>query len=251
MSVINKSAALLLGAAVALAVSGCNDDKATAPAASAAAQPALQSDEQQFSYSVGVMLARDMQKKGVKGLDVEAMGMAVHDVLDSKALQLSDEQMQASLEKAAQQMMEQRLAETKAKGELAKQAGEKYLAENGAKEGVVTLPSGIQYKVLTEGSGEKPTLESTVVAHYQGSLIDGTVFDSSYQRGSPATFALGRVIQGWQEVLPLMPVGSKWQVAIPSALAYGDSGAPPKIGGNETLLFDIELIEIKQPEAQQ
>lgn len=248
MSLINKSLSLLLAAAVAIAVSGCNDESSSAEKAAPAAP---QSDLQQFSYSVGVMLARDMQRKGVNELDVDAMGTAIRDVLGGKPLQLSDEQMQGALEKAAQKMMEQRLAESKAKADQAKQAGEKYLAENGAKEGVVTLPSGIQYKVLTEGSGEKPTLESTVVAHYHGTLVDGTVFDSSYDRGTPATFALGRVVQGWQEVLPLMPVGSKWQVAIPSELAYGEAGAPPKIGGNETLLFDIELIEIKQPEAAQ
>jgi FKBP-type peptidyl-prolyl cis-trans isomerase FklB len=187
-----------------------------------------------------------MQSKGMKELDEVAMGMAIRDVLDGKPTQLDDEQMGAALEKAAQQLMEERVAEANAKAEAAKLAGEKYLAENGAKEGVITLPSGIQYKVLTEGSGEKPTLESTVVAHYKGTLVDGTVFDSSYDRGSPATFALSRVVKGWQEVLPMMAVGSKWQVVIPPELAYGENGAPPKIGGNETLLFDIELIEIKK-----
>lgn len=244
MSVINKGFALLLTAGVA-ALSGCGNDKAP-EAAAAPAKPALQSDLQKFSYSVGVLMARDMQSKGMKALDEAAMGMAIRDVLDGKSIQLSDEQMGAALEKAAQQLMEERVAEANAKAAEAKLAGEKYLAENGAKEGVVTLPSGIQYKVLTEGSGEKPTLESTVVAHYRGTLIDGTVFDSSYERGSPATFALNRVVKGWQEVLPMMPVGSKWQVAIPPSLAYGESGAPPKIGGNETLLFDIELVEIKK-----
>lgn len=252
MPVIKKSAALLpllLSAAVVVGVSGCNDDKATekekAPA-TVAAQPALQSDLQQFSYSVGVLMAEDMKSKGMTELDEVAMGTAIRDVLDGKPMQLSEEQMGAALEKAAQKMMEKRAAEAKAEADQSKQAGEKYLAENGAKEGVVTLPSGIQYKVLTEGNGEKPTIDSTVVAHYHGSLIDGTVFDSSYDRGAPATFALKRVVKGWQEVLPMMPVGSKWQVVIPSEFAYGETGAPPKIGGNETLIFDIELVEIKK-----
>lgn len=249
MSVINKSVALLLSAAVVVGVSGCNEDKEKA-AVAAPKIPALQSDIQKFSYSVGVLMARDMKKKGMNELDEVAMGTAIRDVIDGKPMQLTDEQMGAALEQAAQKLMQERLAKSKAAAEQAKAAGEKYLAENMAKEGVVTLPSGIQYKVLTEGQGEKPTMESTVVANYKGSLIDGTVFDSSYERGSPATFALARVVKGWQEVLPLMPVGSKWQVAIPSELAYGETGAPPKIGGNETLLFDIELVEIKQPEAK-
>ena len=253
MSVINKSAALLpllLSAAVVLGVSGCNDDKATDKAAEktavAPAQAALQSDLQQFSYSVGVLMAEDMKSKGMTELDEAAMGMAIRDVLDGKPGQLSEEQMGAALEKAAQKMMEQRAAKAKGEADQSKMAGEKFLADNGAKEGVTTLPSGIQYKVLTEGTGEKPTIESTVVAHYHGSLIDGSVFDSSYDRGAPATFALNRVVKGWQEVLPMMPVGSKWQVVIPSEFAYGETGAPPKIGGNETLIFDIELVEIKK-----
>ena len=242
MSVIKKSAALLpllLSAAVVVGVSGCNDDKAAekAPATPVAAQP-LQSDLQQFSYSVGVLMAEDMKSKGMTELDEAVMGVAIRDVLDGKTKQLSEEQMGAALAKAS------------AEAEESKQAGVKYLAENGAKEGVITLPSGIQYKVLTEGAGEKPTIESTVVAHYHGSLINGTVFDSSYDRGAPATFALSRVVKGWQEVLPMMPVGSKWQVVIPSEFAYGETGAPPKIGGNETLIFDIELVEIKPVEAK-
>jgi FKBP-type peptidyl-prolyl cis-trans isomerase FklB len=250
MSVINKSLALLLSAAVVAGISGCNDDKA-AEAIAVAAKPVLQSDLQKFSYSVGVLMAKDMQAKGMNELDEASMGMAIRDVLDGKPMQLNEEQMGAALEKAAQKLMEERVAKANAEAEQAKLAGEKYLTENGAKEGVTTLPSGIQYKVLSEGNGEKPTLESTVVAHYHGTLIDGSVFDSSYERGTPATFALNRVVQGWQEVLPMMPTGSKWQVAIPSELAYGESGAPPKIGGNETLLFDIELVEIKPTDANQ
>ncbi len=125
-----------------------------------------------------------------------------------------------------------------------KKEGEAFLAENKKKKGVVTLPDGLQYKVIKAGTGKKPTVNDTVVAHYTGTLINGKEFDSSVRRGEPATFALNGVIKGWQEALPLMPTGSKWQVFIPSELAYGESGNGP-IGPNETLIFDIELISIK------
>ena len=122
-----------------------------------------------------------------------------------------------------------------------------FLAENKSKDGITTLPSGVQYKVVMEGKGKKPTAKDSVVAHYRGALIDGTEFDSSYSRGEPATFPVTGVIPGWQEILPMMPVGSKWQVFIPSELAYGTRGAGANIGPNETLVFDIELLEIKTP----
>ncbi len=242
MPVMKKSTALVAATLLAgFGLSGCGEQQqAAAPA------PQLQGELQQFSYSVGVLVARDMKAKGMSALDEAAVAVAVRDVFDGKPLQMSDEQMGAALEREAQKLMERQLAEERAAADKARQAGEQYLAENGKKEGVVTLPSGIQYKELKAGDGDKPTLESTVVAHYHGTLVNGEVFDSSYDRGTPATFALSRVVKGWQEVLPLMPVGAKWQVAIPSELAYGESGAPPRIGGNETLLFDIELIEIKQ-----
>ena len=137
------------------------------------------------------------------------------------------------------------MAERGAQGEKAKQAGEKFLAENKTKPGVKTLDDGIQYKIIKEGTGKKPTAESSVVAHYRGTLIDGTEFDSSYKRGEPATFPLNGVIKGWQEVLPMMADGSEWQVYIPSELAYGSRGAGANIGPNETLIFDIELIDVK------
>ena len=126
-----------------------------------------------------------------------------------------------------------------------KTKGEKYLMENESKKGVTTLASGLQYEVVEMGEGEKPNLDSTVVVHYRGTLIDGTEFDSSYARGEPIEFKLNQVIQGWQEVLQLMPIGSKWKATIPSDLAYGERGAGSTIGPNSTLLFDIELLDIK------
>jgi FKBP-type peptidyl-prolyl cis-trans isomerase FklB len=126
-----------------------------------------------------------------------------------------------------------------------KQAGDAFLAANKSKESVVTLPSGLQYKILTEGTGPKPTASDSVVCNYRGTLIDGKEFDSSYQRGQPATFPVGQVIKGWTEALQLMPVGSKWQLFIPSELAYGSRGAGADIGPNSTLIFEVELISIK------
>ena len=130
-------------------------------------------------------------------------------------------------------------------GEANKKEGEAFLADNKTKPGVVALPSGLQYKILTEGTGAKPTAGDSVVCNYRGTLINGKEFDSSYKRGQPATFPVGRVIKGWTEALQLMPVGSKWQLFIPSDLAYGASGAGGDIGPNATLIFEVELISIQ------
>ena len=129
-----------------------------------------------------------------------------------------------------------------------KKAGDAFLAANKTKEGVVTLPSGLQYKILKEGTGPKPTPADSVVCNYRGTLIDGKEFDSSYKRGQPATFPVGQVIKGWTEALQLMPVGSKWQLFVPADLAYGDRGAGPDIGPGSTLIFEVELISIKGKE---
>jgi FKBP-type peptidyl-prolyl cis-trans isomerase FklB len=129
-----------------------------------------------------------------------------------------------------------------------KKAGDAFLAANKTKEGVVTLPSGLQYKILKEGTGPKPTPADSVVCNYRGTLIDGKEFDSSYKRGQPATFPVGQVIKGWTEALQLMPVGSKWQLFVPADLAYGDRGAGPDIGPGATLIFEVELISIKGKE---
>ena len=126
-----------------------------------------------------------------------------------------------------------------------KTVGAAFLAENGKKEGVTTLPSGLQYKVIEEGAGATPTLESTVTVHYKGTLVDGKEFDSSYSRNEPATFPVGGVIPGWTEAMQLMKEGAKWQIVIPSELAYGERGAGPVIGPNSTLLFEVELIKVQ------
>src|SRR5208282_3574512 len=130
-----------------------------------------------------------------------------------------------------------------------KTEGEAFLAANKSKDGVVTLPSGLQYKILTAGTGPKPTASDSVVCNYRGTLINGTEFDSSYKRGQPATFGVGQVIKGWTEALQLMPVGSKWQLFIPSSLAYGERGAGADIGPNATLIFEVELVSIQDKNA--
>ena len=196
-------------------------------------------DQEKFSYAVGVQLSQNMLRQSIS-VDPEAFIQAIDDVLNHKDLKLTPEEMQQVLVSYQQQQMQKQseLAATN------KTAGEKFLSENKAKPGVVTLPSGLQYKIINAGNGNKPTLDDTVVVHYEGSLLDGKVFDSSYQRGEPIQLQVNGVIKGWQEALPLMPVGAKWQVYIPAELAYGEGGVGGDIGPNSTLLFDIELISI-------
>ena len=200
----------------------------------------VESDLEKLSYSMGIFFGQSVSRQGME-LDNDAFLQAVKDVLNNSELKLSKEEMQQILTEF-QQKEQQELA---AAATSNKEAGEKFLAENKKKEGVVTLESGLQYKVIKAGKGEKPESNSQVVVHYHGTLIDGTEFDSSYSRGEPVTLGVGQVIRGWQEALQLMPVGSKWQVAVPSNLAYGERGAGGTIRPNSTLLFDIELLEIK------
>lgn len=206
-----------------------------------AADASLKTDDQKFSYLIGLQIGENLKSQGIENVDVKALGLAIDDVMKEHKFRLTPEEMKAVAEAAKKKMMAAREAEAA----KAKEAEAKFLAENKSKPGVKTLPSGIQYKVLKEGSGAKPTLEDSVTVNYAGSLLNGTEFDSSYKRGQPATFAVNSIIEGWKQVLPLMKVGSKWQVVIPSELAYGERGAGGKIGPNETLIFDIELLGIE------
>jgi FKBP-type peptidyl-prolyl cis-trans isomerase FklB len=202
----------------------------------------LKTEKQRFSYAVGVQIGGSMQRDGLD-VDGSIIGQAISDVLSKSSLRLSAEQMQAAFtsfqNKKAQEM--QALAEVNMK------KGKAFLDKHRKEKGVKELGNGIQYKVLTAGKGDKPSETDTVVVNYRGTLVDGTEFDSSYKRGEPATFAVNAVIQGWQEILPMMPVGSKWEVVIPSDLAYGPRGTGGGvIGPNDTLVFEIELKEIKK-----
>lgn len=189
------------------------------------------------SYSIGVNIAENLSNQGFDGLNIDALAKGMMDYLNANDLAISKEQGEQIL----QGYMQRKAMEAANKN---KEEGEKFLAENGKKEGIITLASGMQYEIIQEGNGPIPTANDRVKTHYHGTLIDGTVFDSSVQRGQPATFGVMQVIKGWQEALQLMPVGSKWRLYIPYDLAYGERGAGGDIGPFATLVFDIELIEI-------
>jgi len=199
----------------------------------------VESELEKLSYAMGIYFGQTVARQGMT-LDTAAFLQAVEDTLNDNELKLHKDEMQQIL--ADYQKKEQQELATQAGSNKA--SGEKYLADNKKKEGVITLDSGLQYKVITAGKGKKPVTDSNVVVHYRGTLIDGSEFDSSYARGEPVTLGVSQVIKGWQEALQLMTVGSKWQLVIPSGLAYGQRRAGT-IQPNSTLLFDIELLEIK------
>ena len=200
----------------------------------------ISTDLEKFSYSMGVIFGQSVTRQNLD-IDVPAFLQAVEDVLNKSEKKLTDDEMQEIINVYTKKEQEEQALRNNSN----KTKGEKYLMENESKKGVTTLASGLQYEVVEMGEGEKPNLDSTVVVHYRGTLIDGTEFDSSYARGEPIEFKLNQVIQGWQEVLQLMPIGSKWKATIPSDLAYGERGTGSTIGPNSTLLFDIELLDIK------
>ena len=199
----------------------------------------LKTDKQKLSYALGAYFSQGIKQQNAD-LDIPIFLQAVSDSLSKSPLQMTDEEIQTALNQYREKLTTERAAAATAN----KTAGEKFMEINKAKQGVVTLPNGIQYKIIKEGTGAKPQSTSNVKVNYQGALLNGTVFDSSYERGEPVSFNLNQVIKGWQEVLPLMSVGSKWQVYIPPELAYGERGAGKMIGPNETLIFDIELLGV-------
>jgi len=200
----------------------------------------LDTDEKKSSYAIGMQVGQDFKRSGLN-IDVEAFSAAISDALTGKEPQLNQEQFKAAMDMLRQQQMKK---QTEAANKN-KQAGLDYLAANKKKKGVKTLDSGVQYKVIKSGSGKTPTRSSSVVVHYRGTLIDGTEFDSSIARGKPLTFPVTGVIKGWTELLLMMKEGDKWQATIPSESAYGPRGSGQAIGPNSTLIFDIELLEVK------
>jgi FKBP-type peptidyl-prolyl cis-trans isomerase FklB len=214
----------------------------------ATAAPPLTTQKQKASYAIGVNIGKGLHRDGVD-VDPAVIRRGIQDGIAGGKLALTDDEMKAALTALTTDLKKKADAEAAAAGEANKKEGEAFLAANKSKEGVQTLPDGLQYKVLTAGNGPKPTATDTVVCNYKGTLINGTEFDSSYKRGQPVTFPVGQVIKGWTEVLQMMPTGSKWEVFIPSDLAYGPQGpGRGPIGPNQTLIFEIELVSI-QPKA--
>ncbi|SJZ53420.1 FKBP-type peptidyl-prolyl cis-trans isomerase FklB [Chitinophaga eiseniae] len=208
------------------------------PVSHTAAKPALLKNRMDsLSYGIGVNIAENLKAQGLTNVNTTLLAKAIQDMLTNKTLTLSKDQSEMSISNYLQQLKAEKVAKNR-------EASDKFLAENKAKPGVVTLPSGLQYQILKEGTGPKPTINDKVKTHYHGTLIDGTVFDSSVDRGEPISFPVSGVIRGWTEALQLMPVGSKWRLFIPSDLAYGDRGAGPKIGPGSALVFDVELLDI-------
>jgi FKBP-type peptidyl-prolyl cis-trans isomerase len=217
---------------------------ATTPPAKTPATLTLTTPKDKASYAVGMnvgkKMGKDLQDHSVD-IDQAILLRGMKDGLAGGKTLMTDEEATAAIVELQKEI-------AKAVADANKKKGDAFLAENKTKEGVVTLPSGLQYKILQQGTGPKPTAKDIVVCNYRGTLLDGKEFDSSYKRGQPATFPLGQVIKGWTEALQLMPVGSKWQLFVPAELAYGDQSRGPDITPYSTLIFEVELVSIKTPE---
>jgi len=207
-----------------------------APKAEAPKADSGMDEKEKCSYAVGVQFGKAIAD-GADFIDLDAMAAGIKDSLAKADLKLTDEEMDQLLQDLQKKMMENRYGATK-------KTGEDYLAANASKEGVKTLPSGLQYKVITDGNGRTPTAADTVSTHYRGTFIDGKEFDSSYKRNQPAEFPVTRVIAGWTEALQLMKEGSKWELYVPYTLAYGEEGRPPQIPPYSVLVFQVELLKV-------
>jgi FKBP-type peptidyl-prolyl cis-trans isomerase FklB len=233
---------MLLGNVLAQQTPAANPQASPAPEAQKT--PAFKTQKDKISYAIGMNVGASLHREAID-VDPNLVRQGLEDALaGDKTLLTEDEaratlgELQAGLRKKQQEKMQQA-------GEVNKEQGEAFLAANKGKDGVVTLPSGLQYEILTSGAGPKPTASDSVVCNYRGTLIDGKEFDSSYKRGKPTTFPVGGVIKGWTEALQLMPVGSKWRLFVPSELAYGERGTGTDIGPNTTLIFEVELLSIQ------
>jgi FKBP-type peptidyl-prolyl cis-trans isomerase len=242
---MNRSVSLPVAFCVSLlALAGCNESKAPEDAAKAEGGAAITTDAQRMGYSLGASMGRQFRNDKLQ-VDAEALANGVRDGFTLDKLALTDEEVGAGMQQLQKTHTERMQAEQKVAADKNLADGEAFLKENATKEGVVTTESGLQYKIITAGEGPKPGAEDVVKVHYRGTLLDGTEFDSSYKRDEPVTFPVGGVIPGWVEALQLMPVGSKWELYIPSGLAYGPGGAGGQIGPNSTLKFEVELLSIE------
>jgi FKBP-type peptidyl-prolyl cis-trans isomerase FklB len=220
---------------------------AKAPAAQApAAVSAFKTQKEKLSYAIGMEMGKGVKTQGID-VDPALLTQGLNDALSGGKPRMSEEELKQVITALQQDLRQKQTASQQAAGAENKAKGDAYLAENAKKEGVVALPDGLQYKILTAGQGKKPAETDTVLCNYKGTFIDGTEFDSSTQAGKPVPFEVKNVIPGFKEVLQLMPVGSKWQVFIPSTLGYGERGAGSVIGPNSALIFEIELVGIQEP----
>jgi len=204
----------------------------------------LKTDKDKVSYALGMNLGANLKRDSID-IDTAIFVRALKDTAAGGKTLLTESEVRAALTQLQTVVRNKQMEKMKVAGEANKKEGDAFLAANKSQGGVVTLPSGLEYKILTQGTGPMPAATDTVVCNYRGTLINGTEFDSSYKRGQPATFPVGGVIKGWTEALQLMPVGSKWQLFVPAELAYGERGPSPEIGPNSTLVFEVELLSIQ------
>jgi len=212
--------------------------------AGAAETPQLKTQKDKISYGIGVDVARNFKRLGVD-VDIDILIKGLRDAMSDQKLLMTDDDLRTTMAAYLDELRQKQILAMQALALENKKKGEEFLAENKKKEGVVALPSGLQYKIIKKGSGKTPTELDSVECNYRGAFIDGKEFDSSFRTGKPVTFKVSGVIAGWREALKLMPVGSKWQLFIPPELAYGPAGAGRDIGPNVTLVFEVELLGIK------
>ena len=223
--------------ALSMGLLACNDNNAK--------KLTLDSATQKASYSYGVDVATRLKQQGID-LDINALNQGIADAYNGSKLALTSEEQVQAKTSFQEELRKKLTAEASVAGEKNLTEGKAFLAENAKKEGVITTDSGLQYKIISSGEGKQPAADDTVTTHYKGTLIDGREFDSSYKRNTPASFPVKGVIKGWTEALQLMHVGDKWQLFIPSDLAYGPSKRSELIEANSTLIFDLELLSIKE-----
>ncbi len=224
-----------------LGLIGCLDQKPGAGKAAFSGE--LKSQKDKVSYSIGLDIGKSFKQQAID-VDMAILEKGITDAMSGEKALLTDEQVRETMMAFQQEMMQKQDSISKAKSSENNQAEEEFFAKNGQVEGVVTLPSGLQYKVNQAGSGAKPSASDQVTVHYRGTLLDGTEFDSSESHGGPATFPVSGVIPGWTEALQLMEPGAKWTIYVPSKLAYGERGAGAKIGPDAALIFDVELVKV-------
>lgn len=217
---------------------------------SAAEKKALKTQKEKASYAIGLDVGNSLKKSNID-IDTASLNKGIKDALTGGKQLMTEQEVKDTIMTLQKDMQAKQQAQAKVAGEKNKKEGEEFLAQNKKKDGVVTLPSGLQYKVLKSGTGKSPKATDSVTVHYRGTLIDGTEFDSSYKRNQAATFPVNGVIAGWVEALQLMKEGDKWQLFIPSNLAYGERGAPSAIGPNAVLIFEIELMSVNPAESKQ